>query len=132
MQQLNSVSPGHWQSAYCDAQQHLEAAKIYLSEQHCYDATMSAARACEELVRAQLAFHHRDGGTLDEIVLCYKTWAGENKRTTDAHIELLNKAVLFLKQKEETIVSCQQAELFIGAVAKHFEQVKRDLHPFIE
>jgi hypothetical protein len=124
MQQRPEAHLGNGRSAFYSARRHLEAAKIYLSENYCFEAMQSASRAIVLLVTALLADGQHRSGSCKEIVAACEKFLQQNEHPLPGWLDMLKKAVRFLQQEEKVPVSAQQAELFIGAAEKIAAAIK--------
>ncbi len=123
MQQQPEARSGNGREAFYSARQQLEAAKIYLSENYCFEAMQSASRAIVLLVTASLKDRQQRSASYVEIVAGYEKGLQQSGHSLPGRLDVLKKAVRFLQQQQEVPVSPQQAELFIGAAEKIAEEI---------
>ena len=123
MQQRPRAHLGNGREAFFSARQHLEAAKIYLSENYCFEAMQSASHAFVFLVKALLVNQQHRSDNYAEIVAGYEEFLQQNGHPLLGRLDMLNKAVRFIQQQEEVSVSPQQAELFVGVAEKIAEEI---------
>ncbi|MBD3385840.1 hypothetical protein GF407_13060 [candidate division KSB1 bacterium] len=123
MQQRPEAHLGNGRASFYSARQHLEAAKIYLSENYCFEAMQSASQAFVLLAKAMLSERQRRSDGYEEIVAGYANVIKQNGHPQPGRVDMLKKAIQFLQQQNKVPVSAQQAELFIGAAEKIAEEI---------